>query len=71
MLGLRIADLRKQVGMSQEELGQRLGLSACAVGSYEQGRRKPSADILVSMAEELDVSVDYLLTGKFRFETDL
>ena len=63
MLGARIAALRRQAGMNQAELAQKLKISPSAVGMYEQGRREPSADMLVGMAQVLGVSVDYLLTG--------
>ena len=64
MLGQRIAMLRRQQGFSQAELAERLGVSASSVGMYEQGRREPSAALLVAMAKEFQVSTDYLLTGK-------
>lgn len=64
MLGLRIALLRRQQGLSQTELARRLHISASAVGMYEQGRREPSLDIIVALAEVLGVSTDFLLTGK-------
>ena len=64
MLGARIAALRRQSGMSQAEFAQRLGISPSTVGMYEQGRREPALEILVSMAQLLEVSTDYLLTGK-------
>lgn len=64
MLGQRIALLRRQAGMSQAELAARMGVSASAVGMYEQGRREPSAEGLVALAEIFRVSTDYLLTGK-------
>lgn len=64
MLGARIALLRRQAGMSQSEFAKRLGISPSTVGMYEQGRREPALDILVSMAQLLEVSTDYLLTGK-------
>lgn len=70
MLGLRIAILRRQQGLSQAELARRPHISASAVGMYEQGRREPSLDILVAMAEELGVSTDFLLTGEIRSNTD-
>ena len=63
MLGARIAALRRDAGWSQAELGQRLLVSASAVGMYEQGRREPSLDTLVAMANIFGVTVDYLLTG--------
>ena len=63
MLGARIAALRRDAGLSQAELAQRLQISASAMGMYEQGRREPSAQVLVTIAQELGVSTDYLLTG--------
>ena len=50
--------------ISQTQLAKRLHISPSAIGMYEQGRREPSAGILVGLAKELGVSVDYLLTGK-------
>jgi len=64
VLGRRISALRKEQGISQAELAHRLGISASAMGMYEQGRREPSADTLVSLARELQVTTDFLLTGK-------
>ena len=63
MLGERIATVRRARGFSQAELARRLKISASAMGMYEQGRREPSAQILVSLARELAVSTDFLLTG--------
>ena len=64
MLGARIAALRREAGWSQCELAQLLQVSPSAVGMYEQGRREPSAEILVAMARAFNVTVDYLLTGR-------
>ena len=63
MLGARIAALRKEAGLSQAELASRLQISASAMGMYEQGRREPSAQMLVGIAQTLGVTTDYLLTG--------
>ncbi len=64
MLGGRIAALRKEKQWSQAALAKRLGVSPSTVGMYEQGRREPSGDILISLASAFGVSVDYLLTGQ-------
>lgn len=64
MLGARIASMRRNAGLSQSQLAKKLGISASAMGMYEQGRREPSMAILVAMAQELQVSTDYLLTGR-------
>ena len=64
MLGARIAALRRSAGWSQSELAQQIQVSPSAVGMYEQGRREPSAEILVALAHIFGVTVDYLLTGQ-------
>lgn len=64
MLGIRIAILRISKGWSQAELAQQIGVSASAVGMYEQGRREPSLGILVRLAQEFSVTTDYLLMGE-------
>lgn len=64
LLGPRIAALRKAAGLNQQTLAARLGVSASAIGMYEQGRREPSAQTLVAMAEVFGVSTDFLLTGR-------
>lgn len=65
MCGLRIALLRIEKGWSQAELVKRIGVSASAVGMYEQGRREPSLNLLVHLALELGVATDYLLMGTY------
>ena len=62
-MGARIAALRRKAGLSQAELASRLQISASAMGMYEQGRREPSAQMLVTLAKALGVTTDYLLTG--------
>lgn len=64
MLGPRIAALRRAAGLSQGELARQLQVSASAIGMYEQGRREPSAEILVALSRIFGVTVDYLLTGQ-------
>lgn len=71
MLGARIAALRRDAGWSQAELALRLKVSASAIGMYEQGRREPSMDTLVALAEIFSVTTDYLLTGKPLIQEDL
>ena len=64
MLGERIAALRRARGMSQAALAQELGISASAMGMYEQGRREPSIQTVVALSRTLEVSTDFLLTGQ-------
>ena len=64
MIGSQIALCHKACGLSQTELGRRLGLSASAVGMYELGRREPSCNILIALSREFDVTIEYLLTDE-------
>ena len=63
MFGMRIELLREKNGWSQAELARRIGVSASSVGMYEQGRREPSLDLVVRLANEFGVTTDYLLIG--------
>ena len=64
MIGPRIAALRRERGLSQSELARRIQVSPSALGMYEQGRREPSADTMVALADSLGVTTDFLLTGR-------
>jgi len=61
MDGERLEELRKDAGLTQEELGQLLNISKHAVSSYERGKSEPSDTIKAAMARYFHVSVDYLL----------
>ena len=63
MVRNRIAQLRKEAGLNQGDLAEILNLSSSAIGMYEQGRRTPSIEVLIIMAEFFNVSLDYLITG--------
>ena len=68
MVGLRIAALRREAGLSQAQLAQKLQISPSAMGMYEQGRREPSLQLIGELARVLKVSTDYLITGAPRPE---
>ena len=70
MLRKQIEFLRRKKGWSQSELANRLHISPSTIGMYEQGRREPPIDILIAMAKEFDVSIDYLITGTHRISVD-
>lgn len=57
----RISELRKKCHISQRELAVRLGVSTSAIGMYEQGRREPDTKTLLRLAQEFNVTVDYLI----------
>lgn len=62
MFSQKLRHLRKERGYTQQEFAEKLGISASAVGMYEQGRRKPDQNTLYRMGKLLNVSVDYLLS---------
>ena len=64
MLGERIANYRKKVGMSQEKVAECLGVSRQAVTKWEGDISKPSSDNLIKLANLFDVDVEVLLGNK-------
>ena len=61
MLNLRLRDLRKQYGYTQKELGEKIGVSDNTITNYEKGVRQPSYEILQSLANIFECSIDYIL----------
>lgn len=59
----KIQTLRKQNGLTQEQLADKLFVSRTAVSKWESGRGYPSIDTLKRIAEEFSLSVDELLSG--------
>ena len=62
-VGDQIAMLRKQKGLTQTELGERLGITFQAVSKWERGETLPDTAILPDLADVLETSIDNLLTG--------
>lgn len=63
-LGTRIAALRKEKGLTQEELAEKLGVSSQAVSKWENDLSCPDIMLLPRLAEIFDTTVDELLSGK-------
>lgn len=55
-IGSRIRNIRNSKGLSQSELGERIGLNADRVQKYENGARKPKPDMIKQIASALGVS---------------
>lgn len=56
---LRIA--RKTVGLTQDELAQRIGVKRSTYGQFEQGRNEPNVSLLPKLSRELNRSVEWLI----------
>lgn len=59
--GNTLKELRKDMGLTQQQLADRLWLSKATVSYYEQSLRYPSPEIIVKLAKVFHVSTDYLL----------
>lgn len=64
-----IAELRKEQGLTQKELADRVGVSDKAVSKWENGKNYPDIEIMQSLGEIFKVSVSELLQGE-RLETE-
>jgi len=60
-LGEKIRRLRKQMGLTQEELGERANIHYSYVGQVERGDKMPSLKTLKKLATALNTPVQYLL----------
>ena len=62
--GEKLQTLRKQKGLTQEELAQALYVSRTAISKWESGRGYPSIDSLKAIARFFGVTIDHLLSGE-------
>jgi transcriptional regulator with XRE-family HTH domain len=54
-------ELRLSVGLSQDEMAKKLGVSRSTIGMYETGARKPDSEMLEKIADMFNIDIDYLL----------
>lgn len=69
--GKFICQLRKEKGMTQKELGDKLHLTNKAISKWENGLSLPDICIIQDIAQNLDVSVLELLNGEKNLESDI
>lgn len=62
MIGLKL--IRKQRKYSQLKVAMDLSISREALSYYENGKRSPDIDMLVTLSKYFKVSIDFLITGK-------
>ena len=63
-IGSFIAQMRKQRGMTQEQLAERLGVSNRSVSRWENGKTLPDLSLMQVICEELDITISELLNGE-------
>ena len=59
--GTRLKELRKQNGLTQQQLAERVGVTKSVISFYELKERAPSPDVLTKLSYIFHVSTDYLL----------
>ena len=62
-VGGQIAVLRKEKGLTQSELAERIGVSFQAVSKWERGETLPDTTLLPDLAKILETTIDYILLG--------
>ena len=68
-IGKLIAMLRKEKGLTQSELGEKVGVSDGAVSKWERGTTCPDISIINTLSKTLGITSDELLTGELSNET--
>ena len=69
-IGRLIYDKRKELGLTQAELADRLKITNKAVSKWENGDGMPDVNLLAPLASELGLTVDELLNGEEKVSTD-
>lgn len=59
--GAKLKNCRKNMSLSQKELGQKIGVAESTVSLYESNKRFPDAETLKKISALFNVSIDYLL----------
>ena len=64
MFGDVLRSLRLNAGLSQEELGKKLGLAKSTISMYESGTREPNLEVLEAIADTFNVDMNTLTDSK-------
>jgi len=59
----RIKQARTQMGLSQSKLADMIDVHVTNISRYERGENKPTSQVLSRLADALNISADYLMTG--------
>lgn len=62
-VGNQITVLRKNKGLTQNDLGERIGVTFQAVSKWERGETLPETSLLPDLARVLETTVDFILSG--------
>lgn len=70
-VGLRIRQLRKEMNMTQEELGSVFGSEASTICRIEKGTQAMSIDYVIDIADYFGVTVNFLLCGEQMIDNEV
>ena len=63
-IGVFLAELRKEKGWTQEQLGQQLGVTNKTVSRWENGNYMPPVDVLLELSKLYGISINEILSGQ-------
>jgi len=63
-IGKFISECRKNKNMTQQELAEKLGVSDRTIGNWENGRNMPDLSLFKPLCDELDISLNDLMSGE-------
>lgn len=63
-IGKLIAELRKEKNMTQQQLGDKIGVSFKTISKWETGRGMPELSLLKPLSEELEITINEILSGE-------
>lgn len=67
-IGLKIRERRQAVGITQEAIADKLDVNPSHISNIECGRANPSLTALVKIANILQCSVDYFISGEYTYK---
>lgn len=70
-IGKEIKVRRTELNLTQEDLAKKLNVSRTAISNWEQQRNYPDIELLVTISDELDISLDKLLRGDSKMVKEL
>lgn len=63
-IGLRFEEMRREIGLTQQQLADELEMSNTTIAQIEKGRNYPQAHALIGLSKLFNVNLNWLLMGK-------
>ena len=63
-IGKFLKELRKEKGMTQDQLGKEIGVTNKTISKWENGNYMPPVDVLMLLSEMYNVSINEILAGQ-------